>query len=293
MSNQPLAPHDESLPRLEPRAPDAHKGSFGTALLVGGSLGMSGAVSLAGMSALRGGAGLVRLAVPDLCLPMVAAHAAAYMTVGVASDRRGRIALDARPRIAALTQAATVVACGPGLSRSLGLDVLVGWLYRTLRQPLVVDADALNALAARPETLAAPGGPRILTPHPGEFARLAGAKLDPTQREARAVELAAAWRVVLVLKGHQTLVTDGRRRWINHTGNPGMATGGSGDVLTGLTAALACQGLEPYDAARLAVHVHGLAGDLAAAQLGQVALTASDLVQFLPVALLQTHRDAV
>jgi ADP-dependent NAD(P)H-hydrate dehydratase len=289
MSSSPSELFDAALPRLTPRAADAHKGTFGTALVVGGSLGMSGAVSLAGMSALRGGAGLVRLAVPDVCLPMVAAHEASYMTVGVASDREGRIALDARPRIAALVQTATVVACGPGLSRSLGLDVLVDWLYRTLPQPLVVDADALNALAARPATLAAPGGPRILTPHPGEFARLAGAKLDAAQRRERAVELAAQWRVVLVLKGHQTLVTDGRRRWSNHTGNPGMATGGSGDVLTGLVTALACQGLEHYDAARLAVHVHGLAGDLAAAQLGQVALIASDLVRFLPAALVQAH----
>jgi NAD(P)H-hydrate epimerase len=284
----PLA--DEPLPRLAPREADSHKGTFGTALIVGGSQGMSGAVSLAGMSALRGGAGLVRLAVPRTCLPPVAAHEPSYMTVALPADRAGRIALDARARIAELARAATVVACGPGLSRSLGLDVLVGWLYRNVPRPMVVDADALNALAARPAALAEPGGPRILTPHPGEFARLAGVKLAQREREELAVELAARWRVVLVLKGHQTLVTDGRRRAVNRTGNPGMATGGSGDVLTGLVTALACQGLDPYDAARLAVHVHGLAGDLAAAELGQVSLIASDLVRFLPAAIASTLR---
>jgi NAD(P)H-hydrate epimerase len=280
----------EPLPRLAPRALDAHKGSFGTALVVGGSRGMSGAVSLAGMSALRGGAGLVRLAVPDVCLPMVAAHEPSYMTVGVASDRAGRISLNARQQILDQARSVTVVACGPGLSRSLGLDVLVGWLYRHLPQPLVVDADALNALAARPETLSNPGGPRILTPHPGEFARLAGVKLAQPERDTLAVELAARWGVVIVLKGHHTLVTDGRQRGVNQTGNPGMATGGSGDVLTGLVASLACQGLSPYEAARLAVHIHGLAGDLAAAELGQVGLIASDLVRFLPAAIAQTQR---
>ena len=273
------------LVRLPPRSPDAHKGDFGTALIVGGSLGMTGAVGLAGMSALRGGAGLVRLAVPDVCLPTVAAYEPSYMTVGLPSDRAGRIALVARARIEKLASAATVVACGPGLSRSLGLDALVGWLYRNLKQPLVVDADGLNALAARPEVLAAPGGPRILTPHPGEFARLAGVKLEGEARNQRAVELAGRWGVVIVLKGHRTLVTDGLRQALNTTGNPGMATGGSGDVLTGLLTAIACQGLEPYDAARLAAYAHGLAGDLAAKELGQVAMIASDLVRFLPAAL--------
>ena len=272
------------LVRLPPRAPDAHKGDFGTALILGGSLGMTGAVSLAGMSALRGGAGLVRLAVPDVCLPIVAGYEPSYMTVGLPSDRAGRIALAARARIERLVPAATVVVCGPGLGRSLGLDVLVAGLYRDVEQPMVVDADGLNALAAQSEVLAMPGGPRILTPHPGEFARLAGVKLDGEARNQLAVELARRWGVVIVLKGHRTLVTDGHRRAINTTGNPGMATGGSGDVLTGLVTAIACQGLEPYDAARLAVHIHGLAGDLAAKELGQVAMIASDLVRFLPAA---------
>jgi NAD(P)H-hydrate epimerase len=273
------------LPQLLPRPADAHKGSFGTALIVGGSRGMSGAVALAGMAALRGGAGLVRLAVPDVCLDAVARFEPSYMTVGLPADAGGRLAASACDAIVALVDAATVVACGPGLGRSWDLDQLVGRLYQEVRKPMVVDADGLNALSADADVLNQPGGPRILTPHPGEFARLTGKKLDGQQRQAAAVELAARCRAVVVLKGHRTLITDGTRQAINTTGNPGMATGGTGDVLTGLITALWCQGLEAFDAARLGVHLHGLAGDLAAEELGQVSLIASDLVRFLPAAL--------
>src|SRR3990172_2591896 len=284
----PLAPHPSSLPRLPERAVDSHKGHFGLALLVGGSRGMAGAMGLAGMAALRGGAGLVRLAVPDACLETVAGFEPSYMTAPLPSDPAGRIALGARAKIVELADAATVVACGPGMGRSLGLDVLVGWLYAHLPKPMVVDADGLNALAAHRDVLARPGGPRILTPNPGEFARLLGAdRVPPEQREAAAAALAARLGVVIVLKGHRTCITDGGKPALNTTGNPGMATGGSGDVLTGLIAALACQGLAPLDAAWLGVFLHGLAGDLAAERLGQESLTAADLVRFLPEAFKQ------
>ena len=143
---------------------------------------------------------------------------------------------------------------------------------------MVCDADALNALSTNPELLSHHAGPRVLTPHPGEFARLVGHKYPGEEREAAALELASRCHVVVVLKGHRTFVTDGRRHWHNCTGNPGMATGGSGDSLTGLITALACQGLEPYDAARLGVYLHGLAGDLAAKELGEMSLIASDIV---------------
>ncbi|MBU4399653.1 MAG: NAD(P)H-hydrate dehydratase, partial [Planctomycetes bacterium] len=193
----------------------------------------------------------------------------------------GRIAPEAFERLVELIEPATAVACGPGLGRSPGLDRLVARLYREVGKPMVFDADALNALATEPAALAHPGGPRVLTPHPGEFAGLIAKKLDGDARNDAAVELAARCGVVVVLKGHRTLVTDGSHRAINTTGNPGMATGGSGDVLTGLITALACQGLEPFDAARLGVHLHGLAGDLAAEEIGQVSLVAGDLIQFI------------
>ncbi|OHB68010.1 MAG: NAD(P)H-hydrate dehydratase [Planctomycetes bacterium RBG_13_63_9] len=270
------------LPRLSERPADAHKGDFGLALIIGGSRGMSGAVVLAGKAALRGGAGLVRLAVPDVVLDTVAGFEPSYMTVGLPSDTVGRIAGDAYEAIIELAGPATVVGLGPGLGRSSDLDRLVGRLYQELATPMVIDADALNALATQPDVLSQGGRPRILTPHPGEFARLIGKKLDGEQRESAAADLAARCGVVVVLKGHQTLITDGTRQAKNDTGNPGMATGGCGDVLTGLIAALGCQGLGPFDAARLGVHLHGLAGDFAAAELGEVSMIASDLVQFLP-----------
>ena len=273
--------NDDPLPRLPPRKPEAHKGDFGTALIIGGR-GMAGAAGMAGMAALRGGAGLVRLAVPEPCLDTIAGFEPSYMTAPLPANGDGRIALAAWDRIVELAGPATAVACGPGLSRSADLDRLVVRLYQEIAKPMVFDADALNALAAAAEVLAQPGGPRIFTPHPGEFARLVGQKLDGDARNEAAVALALRCRAVVVLKGHRTLVTDGQRRAINTTGNPGMATGGSGDVLTGLVTALACQHLEPFDAARLGVHLHGRAGDLAAEELGQVSLMASDLIRYLP-----------
>ena len=274
--------NETPLPKLPQRAEDAHKGDFGLALIVGGSRGMSGAVALAGMAALRGGAGLVRLAVPDRCLDTVAQFEAAYTTVPLPCDDAGRIAASAEQQIIELSEAATVLACGPGLGRSAELDKLVGRLYRQVARPMVFDADGLNALASQSDVLAEPGGPRILTPHPGEFARLVGKRLEGSQRQSAAVELAKRCGVVVVLKGHHTMITDGRREVSNTTGNPGMATGGSGDVLTGLVTALACQGLEPFEAAQLGVYLHGLSGDIAATELGEVSMTAGDLVQFLP-----------
>ncbi len=275
---------NDELPKLPPRREDAHKGDFGLALIVGGSRGMAGAAALAGMAALRGGAGLVRLAVPEPCLETVAGFEPSYMSVPLPADDAGRIASAAFERIVELAGPATVVACGPGLGRSLGLDALVVRLYQEMSKPMVFDADALNALAAESESLVHPGGPRVLTPHPGEFARLIGRKLEAEAHNDAAVQLAADCGIVVVLKGHRTLVTDGRRRAINTTGNPGMATGGMGDVLTGLIAALWCQNLGAFDAARLGVHLHGLAGDLAAEDLGQVSLVASDLIHYLPEA---------
>jgi NAD(P)H-hydrate epimerase len=283
--------NQDDPPRLEARSPHSHKGTFGTALLIGGSRGMAGGVALAGMAALRGGAGLVRLAVPLACLDTVAGFEPAYMTSPLASDRAGRIALDAKAQIERLAASATAVGCGPGMGRSLGLDALVGRLYRMLRLPAIFDADALNALADRPEVLDQPGGPRILTPHPGEFARLIGKKLPQSEWHDAAAELAARSNAVIVLKKHDTLVTDGDRRFVNRTGNPGLATGGTGDVLTGLITALLCQGLDTLGAARLAVHLHGRAGDLAAGELGQESLISSDLLRFLPRAFVE-YRQA-
>ncbi len=276
----------DSLPTLPPRNAASHKGNYGRALLVGGSRGMTGAISLAGLAALRGGAGLVQLATPDECLPIVAASEPSYMTAGLPSDREGRISIRAGEKILQLAENATAIGCGPGLGRSKGLDHLVATLYTKIERPLVLDADALNALADDAETLDRAAGPRILTPHPGEFARLLGVSTSTVQshREKLAKQFAARHAVIVVLKGQGTVITDGSQTAINKTGNPGMATGGTGDILTGLITALLCQGLSPLDAARLGTHLHGLAGDLAAEELGQASLMASDLVKCLPQA---------
>jgi ADP-dependent NAD(P)H-hydrate dehydratase len=278
MSNPPL-------PKLAPRPPDSHKGTFGHALLIGGSRGMAGAISLSGMAALRSGAGLVTIATSDACLDTVAGFEPSYMTVPLPSDAEGRIAKPAQPKIAELAARCTTIGCGPGMQRSEEIDQLVTWLYQESPLPMIVDADALNALSAQPDDLPVHAGPRIVTPHPGEFARLLGiAKLDPKERMERATEFAEQNNIIVVLKGHRTIVTDGQQAYVNETGNPGMAAGGCGDVLTGIIAALAGQGLTPFQAAQLGVHVHGRAGDLAAAAHGETSLIASDLVRYLPEA---------
>lgn len=282
----------EPMPKLAPRSRDAHKGDFGRALLIGGSRGMSGSIGLSGMSALRAGAGLVTLAVPEAIQGVVAGLEPSYMTSALPADRAGRIAPKARAAIEELRGPATTLACGPGLGRSTGLTKLLTWLYRTTEQPLVLDADALNILAEM-ETWPEAAGPRILTPHPGEFKRLVGDTMLPQEEwEMRAFEFAAERNVVLILKGQHTLITDGAEAYRNNTGNPGMATGGSGDVLTGVITALLGQGLKPMEAARLGVHVHGLAGDLAAAELGEVSMIASDIIRWLPMAFLRLQKQS-
>ena len=274
------------IPKLPPRDPNAHKGTFGTALIIGGSRGMSGAVAMAGMAALRGGAGLVRLAVPENCLDTVAQFNPCYMTTPLPADAHGRISVSACEQIVELAASATALALGPGLGRSAELDELVPLLYRRIERPMVVDADALNALADSPPALSSPGAQRILTPHPGEFARLHGRMPHSTEeRMAAAAELARRSGAVVLLKGHRTCISDADTTAINTTGNPGMATGGTGDVLTGLITALCCGGLSAFDAARLGAHLHGLAGDLAAKRLGQVSMIATDLIDALPQAL--------
>ena len=293
------------LPLLPVRSPESHKGNFGRALLIGGSRGMSGAISLAGRSTLRSGAGLVTLAVPGCIQDVVASIEPSYMTKGFPDENGQFVASAARDALNLAKEGATAVALGPGLGRSDALTEFVETLYGALNTPMVVDADALFALAQHPETLFSSGGHRVLTPHAGEFSRLTGQKYNDATRIEAAAQFARgeddlhkkfrgraesgsaggnSANLVVVLKGHHTVVTDGYRYSLNCTGNPGMATGGTGDVLTGIVTALICQGLAPFDAARLGVHVHGLAGDLAANELGQVSLIASDLIVYLPYA---------
>ena len=285
MSGSPSIQLVASLPTLPVRTADAHKGDCGRVLVVAGSRGMSGAACLAGTAALRGGAGLVTVAVPEGIVSIVATYEPSYMTLALPEDSHGRIRTGAMARLNEALSSQTAVAIGPGLGQSAGLLDLVGELYTSSPLPLVVDADALNLLAKRPYLLTRPegGAPRILTPHPGEFARLTGLETTVIQkdRQSHAVEFARKYRVVLLLKGRETIITDGVRMAVNTTGNSGLATGGSGDVLTGLIAALLGQGMAPLDAAHLGAHLHGIAGDLAAEEMSKPGLIASDLLHFL------------
>ena len=275
----PMIETIDEVPRLPVRRADSHKGDYGRVLIVAGSRGMTGAAALAGMGALRSGAGLVFLALPASCWSVVATLEPGYLTVPLSEDEKGRLAAGALPELQERAENADVAAIGPGLGVTEEIRQIVAEIYRTWSLPLVVDADALNVLAYHRDILGDHAGPRIFTPHPGEFRRLLGGEVAG---EEEAIDFARRHDVVMVLKGHRTLVTDGRKLYRNTTGNPGMATGGSGDVLTGVVAALVGQGMTSFDAACLAVWVHGRAGDVMASDRSQTGLVARDLIEGLP-----------
>jgi NAD(P)H-hydrate epimerase len=265
---------------LEPRAQDSHKGDYGRVLIVAGSVGKTGAAFLAAMSALRSGAGLVTIATPRSCVPILAAMAPEFMTLPLDETPEGTVDFSAIEDVLAFP--ADVIAAGPGLGTGPGTTAFVHALVDRSATTLVLDADALNAFADDPDRLAGKEGVDIIvTPHPGEMARLIGLSTDDVQRSRLelARDFAASHRVTVILKGHRTIIAapDGST-YINLTGNPGMATAGTGDVLTGMVAAWAAQLLDAEAASQLAVYLHGLAGDLAEAEDSDVSLVASDVI---------------
>jgi NAD(P)H-hydrate epimerase len=285
----------KNIAQLSPRHRTSHKGDFGRVLIVGGSGGMIGAVGLACNAALRGGAGLVTFAAPRTVQPFVAVLCPCATSIPLVTDERGELQTEAVRQVMQAAGRADVLAAGPGMATGPVQQQIVRALLEQ-NQPLVLDADGLNNLLAIDGWAAIRRCPLILTPHPGEFSRLTGQSADAVQADREAAVLAAmetwltsapqdAGALVCVLKGAGTVVCDGRRLYVNETGNPGMATGGSGDVLTGLTAALIGQHLQPFEAACLAVYCHGRAGDLAAEKLGAISLIASDLLDHLPQAM--------
>jgi ADP-dependent NAD(P)H-hydrate dehydratase len=286
----------DAIPNLPARQRDSHKGRFGSLLIVAGSRGMAGAAALCGGAALRTGAGLVRVATPSEIQPTVSSFEPSYMTYPLPCDQDGLIRFGAaRPVLERLIGHADVVAVGPGLGQSDDIRQLVGFLIASVEKPLVIDADGLNALVGHTDLLSQRKCPVVLTPHPGEFARLTGSTITEVQSDR--VQRAAAMallsnELVVVLKGAGTVVTDGKRYYINTTGNPGMATGGTGDVLTGVIAALLAQKLPLFDAAQLGVFIHGLSGDIARDQSGEIGLIAGDLVDALPDAFVHAMPDS-
>jgi ADP-dependent NAD(P)H-hydrate dehydratase len=285
----------DTVPNLPARPRDSHKGRFGSVLIVAGSRGMAGAAALCGGAALRSGAGLVRVATPSEIQPTVSSFEPSYMTYPLPCDENGLIRFGpARPVLERLIGDADVVAVGPGLGQSDDIRQLVGFLIASAQKPLVIDADGLNALVGQTDLLSQRKCPVVLTPHPGEFARLTGSTITEVQsdRVQRAAALATlSSELVVVLKGAGTVVTDGNKYYINTTGNPGMATGGTGDVLTGVIAALLAQKLPPFDATQLGVFIHGLSGDIARDQSGEIGLIAGDLVDALPDAFVHAMPD--
>jgi hydroxyethylthiazole kinase-like uncharacterized protein yjeF len=263
----------------------AHKGNFGRVLIVAGSRGMTGAASLAGEAALRSGAGLVTVAVPETLHNIMEEKLTEVMTVPLPDNGKGSLSREAGKHILSLLENMDVLALGPGLSQSPDVIALVRELIPSLKTPCVLDADALNALAGEAGVLRKLKAPAVITPHPGEMARLMGTTPKDIQddRMGSAVKAAAAWKVVALLKGARTVIAapDGAV-YINPTGNPGMATGGSGDVLTGIIASLIAQGLKPVRAAAAGAYLHGLAGDQAAREKGMMGLIASDIISALP-----------
>ncbi len=274
------------LNQLRQRRVDSHKGDYGRVLIVAGSRGMAGAAALAGMAALRCGAGLVTVATADACQPTVAGFHPAVMTLGLPSDADGRIAITSYRKLCKHVPAHDCIAIGPGLGVSPALQELLADIVNQAVAPLVVDADGLNNLGGGFDSSSRGPCPRVLTPHPGELTRLVpGTDSHREQQEKAASLLAAKSSSVVVLKGHRTLVTDGEQALHNETGNPGMATAGCGDVLTGMIAALIGQGLSTWEAAVLGCNLHGSAGDSAAKIKSQVALVATDIIDALPAVL--------
>jgi len=277
--------------RLSRRNPDAHKGDFGHILIVGGSARYSGAAVLSAAAALRSGAGLVTLGIPaGLNSAVIRIKPREVMTYPLPETAEGALSYSGFKKIRDfIKNDADVVVIGPGLgnrnsSRRLARELIAG-----CGKPMVIDADGLNALAGHLDILQrfSAGCRVVLTPHPGEMARLLGTGTSgvQAQRKKLAIKFASDYNVCLVLKGRNTIVADCEKNYLNRTGNPGMATAGSGDVLSGMIAAFLGQGLGSFEAAKYAVYLHGLAGDIAAGEKSQISMIASDIIDKIPEAV--------
>lgn len=286
---------------IAPRATESNKGNYGHVLVVGGSVGKAGSVAMAGMAALRAGAGLASVATAKSVLATVAGFHPELMTEPLAETREGTISAHAGARLGALAKGKSVVAIGPGISRFPETSELVRALVGKCEVPIVLDADGLNAFEGCTDELSGQGRMLVITPHPGEMARLAGCSVAEVQKDrlGTARRFARDHEVIVVLKGHRTLVVqpDGEV-WVNTTGNPGMSTGGTGDILTGMVAAMLAQSMLAQNpnsallAVCAAVHLHGLAGDVMRETVGEHSLVATDLLRGLPEAFRRAHQCA-
>ena len=284
-----LIDQDElALGLLDSRPAQAHKGDYGHLFVLAGSPGKTGAAAMVCQGALRTGTGLVTLGIPASLNPILEAKLTEAMTAPLPDAGTGYLSADAWGRLHQLLQGKTALALGPGISTESQVQEMILKLIPEVTVPLVIDADGITAFAQRPEILKQCKGSVIITPHPGEMARLTGITTDEVQADRIGVAkaCAASYNCIVVLKGNRTVIaTPEQEIYINLTGNPGMASGGTGDVLTGMLGGLMAQGLPPLEAAKWGVFLHGLAGDMAAQELGEIPLIASDIIDYLPDAL--------
>lgn len=271
--------HTDVLALLPDRAPWAHKGDFGKILLLCGSRGYTGAAALAAMGALRCGAGLVFLAVPESIYAIEAVKLTEPIVLPL-SDEDGAFSMAAAEEVLPLLNGKDAVLIGPGIGRAPGADALLRAVIENARVPLLIDADGINLLAQHRDLLRGRTAPTILTPHDIEFQRLGG-DLNMDRQEA-ARTLAKELNAIVLRKGHETWITDGSVCYCNHTGNPGMAVGGSGDLLSGMIVSLIGQGVKPMEAAACGAWLHGAAGDICEQEIGQYGMLPSDMLNVLP-----------
>ena len=270
---------EDVLHLLPDRSPWAHKGDFGRILLLCGSRGYTGAAYLAAMGALRCGAGLVFLGVPE-CIYDIEAVKLNEAIVFPLPDRQGKLSFDAIPEILSRLDRMDAVLIGCGLGQSEDVQCVVETVLTQAKCPVVLDADGINVMSGHMDIVRGRETPTILTPHDGEFVRMGGCIAE--NRMDSAVQKARDLNSIILLKGHETCITDGKHHYLNTTGNPGMAVGGSGDILAGMIAALLGQGIAPLEAAACAAWLHGAAGDLCEEKFGQYGMLPTDMLQMLP-----------
>ncbi len=279
---------DEIKKTFPKRKADSHKGDFGHVLVVAGSAGYTGAAYLTSQAAIRSGSGLVTLAISESLHGILATKLTEAMVRPFPETKERSLSLKAREGLLEFAQKCDSFAIGPGLSQNRETGQLIRKLVAKINGPIVLDADGINAFCSHASELKKAGGALVLTPHPGELAKLTGKSVDEIRKNRKDIALGVAreYNIVLVLKGHQTVVAGPNGSlYINNTGNPGMASGGMGDILTGIIAAFLAQGVESFNAAVLGVYFHGLAGDLALKDKGLLGLIATDILDKLPEVL--------
>lgn len=276
----------KTISKIKPRQKDSHKGNYGHVFILAGSVGMTGAAYLASQAAILSGSGLVTLGIPSSLNAIMETKLTEVMTLPLQETSEQSLSLSCEKRVIDFVQRCDAVVIGPGISRNPDTQKLVRNLVSKIAKPIILDADGINAYSEAPADLKKRGDPLVMTPHPGEMSRISGITTQEIQkdREETAKRFAAEFNAIIVLKGFRTVVAGDKMVYINESGNPGMATGGAGDVLGGMIASLIGQGLTPFGAAKLASYVHGVAGDMAMREHGEISLIASDILHKLPLA---------